>query len=208
MGDELRVLNRLNIETRIHHAAADADVDDYLFRGGVTAADYRTFLMRAYGFVAPVEAALMSAPGLEELVDARARAKAPLLVADLVALGMTFEEVQALPTCLSVPSFRGPASALGWIYVLERPLLSAAVIRGHLASFLPLEMQRASSYLQCYSGNVGTRWRELGEAMDRVAYSPAIADRIVSGANDAFRALTRWRTQDRTQPAGIIRIAG
>jgi heme oxygenase len=69
-------------------------------------------------------------------------------------------------------------------------------------------MAYASSYLACYAGQVGTMWRELGEAMDRVAYSSATADRIVSGADEAFRALTRWRTHDKTEPAGIIRIAG
>jgi len=208
MGDELRVLNRLNVETRMHHGEADADIDDYLFRAHVTAADYRMFLARVYGFVAPLEAALFAAPGVEDIVDVRARAKAPLLAADLMALGLTIDEVQALPQCQTVPVFRGPASALGWMYVVERPLLSAAVIRGHLASYLPREMQRASAYFLCYSGHVGSMWRELGEAMDAVAYAPAIEDRIIAGANECFRMMTRWRSFDHSRSTGILRIAG
>lgn len=208
MGEDLRLLNRLNIETRLHHGDADADVDEYLFRPQVSAADYRTFLQRVYGFVAPLEAALLAAPGLYEVLDVRARAKAPLLAADLLALGMSLEEVQALPQCVSMPTFRGPAAALGWMYVVERPLLSAAVIRGHLATFLSTEMACASSYFLCYQGQVGAMWRELGEAMDRVAYSPAIEDRIVSGATEGFRMLARWRTQDHSRAVGIVRIAG
>jgi heme oxygenase len=205
---ELRVLNRLNLETRAHHADADADVDAYLFTARVRAEDYRTFLARTYGFVAPLEAALATAPGLDEVIDVRARAKAALIVHDLLALGMTMEAVQALPQSMGMPIFRGPASALGWIYVIERPLLSAAVIRGHLAAHLPTEMARASSYFQCYQGQVGSMWRDLGQAMEQLAYSPAFESRIVSGANDAFRLLARWRHQDHSRSGGIIRVAG
>ena len=208
MGDDLRVLNRLNVETRLHHSEADADVDEYLFRPQVTAASYRTFLARVYGFVAPLEAALFATPGVEDIIDVRARAKAPLLASDLVTLGLTIDEVHELPKCQTMPTFRGPASALGWMYVVERPLLSAAVIRGHLSSFLPREMQRASAYFLCYSGQVGTMWRQLGEAMDAVAYSRPLEDRIVAGANECFRVLTRWRTFEHSRSAGIARIAG
>jgi len=207
MPEDLRMLNRLNLETRLHHGEADADVDEYVFRPRVTAGDYRTFLQRVYGFVAPLEAALLSAPGLHDVVDVRARAKAPLIAADLLALGMTLDEIQQLPQCTSIPAFRGPASALGWMYVVERPLLSAAVIRGHLATYLQTEMACASSYFLCYQGQVGTMWRELGVAMDTVAYSPAIEDRIIAGACDGFRMVARWRKQDSSN-AALSRIAG
>jgi heme oxygenase len=208
MSEDLRVLNRLNIETRSHHAEADADVDEYLFRPLVNAGEYCKYLARVYGFVSPLETALMSAPGLDEVVDVRARAKSALLAHDLLALGMTLEEIQALPQCDLIPVFRGPASALGWVYVIERPLLSAAVIHGHLAPRMPAEMATASSYFMCYQGQVGAMWRDLGEAMDRVAYSAAVEARIVSGAGEAFRALTRWRHKDHSRSSGIVRIAG
>jgi len=137
----------------------------------------------------------------------KARTKSALLVHDLCALGLTMDEVNALPQCGRVPAFRGPAAALGWMYIIERPLLASAVIRGHLASYLPTEMATASAYLMCYAGQVGARWRELGEAMDSVAGTPAIADRIVVAANEAFRTLQRWRTQD-LQRTSVIRYAG
>lgn len=208
MSDELRMLARLNTDTRLHHGEADADVDIYLFRPRPTRDDYRTFLTRVYGFVAPIEAALCAAPGLDEVIDVRTRAKAALVVHDLLALGMTMDEITALPESVNVPVFRGPAAALGWMYVIERPLLSAAVIRGHLATFLPTEMACASSYFLCYQGQVGALWRELGEVMDRVAYSKSTEDLIVAGANEAFRTLSRWRSQDHSRSGGITRIAG
>jgi len=206
--DDLRLLARLNEETQPHHADADGDIDRYLFGANVTPADYRTYLSRTYGFIVPLESALTMAPGLEEHIDVKARAKAALIVHDLLALGMSLHDVNQLPQCLSVPTFRGPAAALGWMYVIERPLLSSAVIRGHLSNFLRAEMACASAYLACYSGQVGAMWRDLGRAMERVAYTPAIADRIVFAAHDAFRVLARWRTHDLQQPSSGIRIAG
>ena len=98
-------------------------------------------------------------------------------------------------------------SVRGCLRSAERPLLASAVIRGHLAAYLPTEMATASSYLMCYAGQVGALWRELGTAMDRVAGTPAIADRIVVAAHDAFRTLHRWRTQELGR-SSVIRYAG
>lgn len=200
MGEDLRMLARLNIETQPHHCDADGDVDAYLFRTPVTAQDYRMYLCRAYGFVVPVERALVAAPGLEEVVDLKSRAKTSLLVHDLLALGMMMDEILALPVYMQTPVFRGPAAALGWMYVIERPLLSASVLRGQLARFLPAEMAYASAYFNCYRGQAGTMWRELGESMDRVAYSQAVADLMVVAAHDGFRALSRWRRAASERP--------
>lgn len=194
--DGLRVLTRLNEETQVHHAGADSDIDRYLFCDGVSAIEYRTYLIRLYGFLAPLEAALAMAPELDQAIDVRSRAKAALVAHDLLALGMTMTEVNELPQCLSIPTFRGPAAALGWMYIAERPLLASAVIRGHLSTYLPSEMACASAYLMCYAGQVGAMWRMLGESMDHVASTGAIADRMIVAAHDAFRALHRWRTHD------------
>ena len=205
--DELRMLARLNEATLPHHADADSDVDRYLFRPQVTADGYRAYLARVYSFLVPVEAALNQAPGLDEIIDVQARAKSALVVHDLLALGMTMDEVNALPLCIAMPALRGPAAALGWMYVIERPLLASAVLRGHLSTFLGAEMALASAYLSCYSGQVGAMWRELGEAMDRVAYNRALADRIVMSAHEAFRMQRRFRRgEDPSEPT--IRIAG
>lgn len=205
--DDLRTLVRLNEETQPHHADADSDVDRYLFRPSVTADEYRIYLSRIYGFLVPLEASLAMAPGLEEVIDVRGRAKSALVVHDLMALGMSMTEVNDLPQCQGIPAFRGPAAALGWMYVIERPLLASAVIRGHLATFLRAEMAYASSYLSCYAGQVGTMWRELGEAMDRVAYTQTVSDRIVMSSHEAFRTLNKFRTQELSGRASI-RIAG
>jgi heme oxygenase len=205
--DELRMLVRLNEETQAHHAEADHDVDRFLFKPDVSAADYRRYLCRVYGFLVPLEASLATAPGIDEVIDVRVRAKSALVVHDLIALGMSMADVNDLPQCQTIPAFRGPAAALGWMYVSERPMLASAVLRGHLGTFLRAEVAYASSYFSAYAGQVGARWRELGEAMDRIAYTASVADLIVFSAHQAFRALQHFRTQELSLRS-TLRIAG
>jgi heme oxygenase (biliverdin-IX-beta and delta-forming) len=207
MGAELRVLARLNAETEVHHGDADADLDRYVFHAEATRADYRTYLARVYGFLAPLEQALNQTPGLDSIIDLAARAKSALLLYDLLALGMTLEEVQELPQCLSIPAFRGPAAALGWMYVAERPTLQAYVVRSHVESSLGRNIAASTAYLSCYAGHAGQRWRELAQAMEEVATTPGLADRMALAASEGFRCLLRWKTHDSARDSSI-RIAG
>ena len=73
MGDELRMLTRLNEETKVFHAEADVEIEFYLLKEPITESAYRAFLMRLYGFLIPFEAALSDTPGLGGLIDVRAR---------------------------------------------------------------------------------------------------------------------------------------
>lgn len=201
------MLARLNAETEVHHGEADSDLDRYVFRADASRDDYRTYLTRIYGYVAPLEQALARTPGLDAILDLAARTKSALLLYDLLALGLTLEEVQELPQCLSIPTFRGPAAALGWLYVSERPTLQAAVVRSHVETSLGRGISASTAYLSCYAGHAGQRWRELALAMEEVATTPALADRMAIAASEGFRCLLRWKMQDAARDSGI-RFAG
>ncbi|MEO8704015.1 MAG: biliverdin-producing heme oxygenase [Kofleriaceae bacterium] len=185
------MIERLNTETRAYHAEADSDFD-ILFREDASASLYLVYLMRVYGFEAPLEVALSMTPNLELMIALRERQKSHHLANDLLALGLRPHEVAEVPRCLTIPQARGAAEALGWMYVIERSTLAHSVIRRHLLTKLPREMHRASEYFQCYAGVVGTRWRHFGSVLDDVASSPAIANRIIASAGEAFRAQRRW----------------
>ncbi len=190
------MIDRLNAQTRVHHADADADLDA-LFQSDVTATSYLVFLMRTYGFEAPLESGVALTPRLEQVVDPRPRARAGFLARDMMALSLRPAEVTDLPLCLTIPQFRSVAEALGWMYVVERMTLAHNVIRRHLMTRLPIEMEIASTYLSAYDGVAGKRWQELGVALDEVASHPAIADRIVAAAGDAFRNRRLWASNER-----------
>jgi heme oxygenase (biliverdin-IX-beta and delta-forming) len=189
------MVERLTAETRAHHAEADSDIDA-LFRKDVTATRYLLFLMRLCGFEAPLDAAIAMTPKLELVLDLRARSRAGYLAQDLMALGVRPAEVTALPLCLGIPQFRSVAEAMGWLFVVERTTLAHNLIRRHLMTVLPLEMEAASAYLSSYDGVVGKRWQELGAALDHVARHPAVAERIIAAAHDAFRCRRNWSRQD------------
>ncbi len=189
------MIERLHAETRVNHSDADADFD-LLFREQTSHEDYLLYLTRQYGFEAPMESALELTPNLDLMIDLRERQKAQLIAQDLLGLGVKPADLQLIPQCLRVPQFRGAAEALGWMYVIERATLAHSVIRRHLLTRLPKAMRDASSYLQAYAGMVGTRWREFGTVLDDVARHPAIADRIVDAANEAFRTQRRWALSD------------
>src|SRR5262249_18784732 len=130
------MIERLNDETRIHHTEADGDFD-LLFRDDAASTHYQYFLMRVYGFEAPLEAALSMTPNLGLMLDLRERQKTSFLAQDLLALGLRPQELAELPLCLAMPQFRAAAEALGWMYVIERSTLAHSVIRRHLLTKLP-----------------------------------------------------------------------
>ena len=195
MSSRSWMIERLNQETAAYHPDADADLDP-LFRADAGAAAYMLYLMRVYGFEAPLESSLTMTPGLDLLIDVRARARSAAIASDLMQLGLRPSQVAEMPQCLTIPQFRGAAEALGWMYVAERCTLAHSVIKNHLGTRLPAEIGKASAYLSAYAGTVGARWRDFGEKLDKVAHHPAIADRIVHAAGDAFRCQRRWMQQE------------
>ncbi len=198
------MIERLDHETRMHHVDADRELDA-LFQPDLTRSDYLQFLLRAYGFETPLDNAIAMTPNLDRILDLPRRSRAGFLAKDLVAMGLRTAEVTLLPVCLAIPQFRSVSEAMGWMYVLERSTLSHNVLRRHLRAQLPLDTDVGSAYLGSYDGVAGRRWQELGTALDEVAQHPAIAERIIVAAGDAFRSRRTWTQQE---AALLARSAG
>ena len=184
------MLIRLALETKSHHAGADADrlalLDDPSFDR------YRAFLETVYAFEARYEQALVQTPGLDPRI-VRARTKVTKLHADLLALGIAPAEMLAW-TRPAIPVFRSEAEALGWMYVVERNTLMHGLVRRHLTRTMPDVMERASSYLAAYGDVPGALYRELGTELDGAARR-AIPSQIVEAAHVAFACQRLWFAQ-------------
>lgn len=189
------MIQRLNEATRLHHAEAETEFD-VLFERETTPGHYLKFLVRAYGFEAPLESMLALTPSLRRVIDLEERRKAGFIAEDLLALGLRPVQIAELPQCLGIPQFRGAAEALGWMYVVERTTLAHSIVRRHLLMRLPREIRHASNYLSCYAGVVGVRWRGFGAALDDFACMQVLEDRIAAAASEAFRCQRRWIQQD------------
>lgn len=180
---------RLDLETRPHHAAADAAWRDLLV-DGVTEADYAAQLARVYGFEGPLEAALAYTPGLSRVIDLRRRQRAGLLAQDLLALDLEPAQIANLPG-LALAPFASVPEALGWMYVVERATNVHRFVREHLAARLP-RADRSTAYLSAYETSIGSRWLELAAALDRFASDTRAADQIIIAAFDGFRCAIDW----------------
>ena len=102
------MLVRLGLETTLHHAPAD---DDRLAALSITThADYRAFLVRVFGFEAPIEEAVARVCKLE-LRFIRERARLQLLRRDLLQLGYSEHQISQLPRAPGI-SIRTGADAL------------------------------------------------------------------------------------------------
>lgn len=185
----VRLVDRLDEETRPLEEEAVADTFRLVAIG--TADAYRSLLIRLYGFVAPLERSLLETPGLDRSHDPRRLRKRLLLEHDLEMLGL--KDPRGLPQCLSVPLFDQVLEAMGWAYVVERSTLAHPELFRRLAQQIPGDVAFSSSYLKCYFGTVGEAWRTFGDELDKVAATPAEADRVVAAAKTAFRHLRRWR---------------
>lgn len=183
------MLNRLDVATRDFHAGIDARWLD-LLGSGITREQYRSQLMRTYGFEAPIESALAYTPNLV-VPDKRERSRSGLIAQDLLALGVSPVRVTELVHCNDIMSFRDPAEALGWKYVVERPTqLHGAIKRNVLAHFPDVE--HACAYLSSCDGVAAMRWQQLGTLLDMVAERHRASERIVEAACMAFSCMTAW----------------
>lgn len=183
------VLARLDDETGPRHTAADND-RLALLTAPATIAGYRDFLTHVYGFESVVESALQMTADLDDVVDLRARSSMRLLRSDLLALGIA--EPGAVARCESVFPFRTVLEAMGWIYVLERNALLHGVLRRHLEQRLGDRIANATAYFAGNERAVGARMRELGIALDGIAATYEVADRIAAAASAAFECQHRW----------------
>ncbi|MBX3161109.1 MAG: hypothetical protein KF773_34430 [Deltaproteobacteria bacterium] len=182
---ESRALARLERETRLSHAEAEADRLSVM-TSSIAAATYRSLLVRIHGFEAPLAEALAGVRDLAAHVDVAAHTRIELLEADLGALGVSQPHAHA--RCTDRMAFASTAVALGWLYVLEHNRVVHPLLERYLAPRLPEPMATASAYLRS-----PPRRRELGAALEDAAGSDEAAfGQVVYGARFAFRSQRTW----------------
>jgi heme oxygenase len=187
----MRLVDRLSAETASFHPDADEDVRA-LLADSASAADYRRFLIRTYGFTCPVERAIASVPSIERYLDPRRLRKHELLRRDLASFQMTTEQINRISQC-PVPLVDTPQEALGWAYPIERAALRHTQLFHHLAAIMPGEVAFTSSYLKCYFGSVGEAWKSFGRALDELGDRPQSVRRVIEAARAAYRYYRSWR---------------
>jgi heme oxygenase len=181
------MMERLAAETAPHHAACD---EARLALMNVTSrAAYRASLLRIYGFESSVERAVLRMRDLDPaFVEHRLRSIR--LREDLRALGLTEVEIGCAAYTANI-CVESSAHAIGWLFVLERQMLVAGVIKRQLERVRGDSIHNAVAYLSSYGDKPGSRFRAFTEDVTKLArrHPPRM---IVAGAVDAFRAQRQW----------------
>jgi len=150
---------------------------------------YAAYLGRMAGFHLPVEARLFEAHDWAALGlhDATERRRAPLLRAELAALGV---DPAALPYAFDVPDVADVARALGVLYVLEGSTLGGQVLAREVtrgATGVP------TAFLGGAGDATGARWTSFCRFAEALAAGdPRVMARAPVAAGEAFAALAAW----------------
>jgi heme oxygenase len=185
---DARMLTQLNVETRDHHADADAGWLALLVPD-LTKARYMRQLANVYGFDGPLESAFAYTPGLDQVIRGREHGTCGLLALDLLHLGMTPSQLSQIAQCYWLTPFHTVAEALGWMYVAERGALLHAAVRHHVNNVMP---DAPVAYLSRNQGESPARWKAFGVALDRFVDHSGQSAEIVAAAHEAFRVHRSW----------------
>lgn len=143
------------------------------------AASYSRFLTAQAAAHLPAEAALSSG-GIDQIVpDWTLRIRAPLLVADLAALGA--EPPQTTATL----SLRSPSELLGALYVLEGSRLGGALLKRSVPAHLPTQFL-GTSYSASWQSLLAQLDAQLG-TQEKLDEATAAAQAIFALFEDAGR---------------------
>ncbi|MFC3713179.1 biliverdin-producing heme oxygenase [Sphingoaurantiacus capsulatus] len=158
----------LRTATRAEHDRVDTQFSahDLASRDG-----YARFLATQAGAHLPVERAVEAAGAAELLADWPLRRRADALLADLGELGVAPVAEQ------NFELFRGEASLLGAIYVLEGSRLGGAVLRRQISAGLPARF---------LSPGAPGAWRMLTDLLDERLRPPAALDEAIASARAVF----------------------
>jgi heme oxygenase len=185
-------MQKLREATRVAHASIEASLP--LFAPTFTRAHYVRLVEAFYGFYAPLELRIADAALLHSARGAhlaiRGRAKAPLLVDDLLALGKTSAQIEALPRCTALPRVASASRVLGALYVLEGATLGGQIISRHLRDRLDLEKSSGAAFFVGYGEATGVMWKRFAAQVD--GYASLDIDAAIGAAIETFETLERW----------------
>jgi heme oxygenase len=163
---------------------------------------YRAYLARLLGFYAPVEAALGARAWAPAGLDFEARRKVPLLVADLVSLGLAEGAQAALPRCAEIPGLPDLPEALGCAYVLEGATRGGRVLSRLAGEALGVTRARGCAFLTGYGDAGDAMWQAFRRGVEAAVPDEGTGARVLAAARETFALLQRWLEAGEARPAG------
>ncbi len=161
--------------------------------GTIDAPDYRRLLVRLYGFHRPFEDVARLAVDIFRIdLDMSVRARSPLLLADLQAIGFDPNNAATLPLWRPSVPLVSKGSLLGALYVLEGSTLGGVQIARVLKDRVSNGLGKALLFFVGRGERQGAMWRELVEELESLREDDEEAMRAEDAAVATFRAFEDW----------------
>jgi len=175
--------------------------------GAIAVADYLRLLARVYGFHRPFEAAareVAASSGFD--FDLEARARSPVLLADLKTLGLDSDAISRLPLWTPSFSFTSEGALLGALYVLEGSTLGGVQIARALQGVIGDETGDGRRFLLGRGDRQSIMWRDFLERLESLSEDPKGADQAIGAAVATFEDFEAWMTGWTVEAAPVPRL--
>jgi heme oxygenase (biliverdin-IX-beta and delta-forming) len=149
---------------------------------------YHQLLLRMLAFYRPMEAALAQIAWDGLGLNSGERRKTPLLVRDLLAIGILRQHLTRVPDA-AIPEFAGRAGALGCCYVLEGATLGGQLIARRLKTVLDLDQTNGAAFFSGYGRSTGAKWRSFCAVLNAKIKDPASYQAAAAAACATFECL-------------------
>jgi heme oxygenase len=161
--------------------------------GAIGAQDYRRLLSRLLGFHRPFEGFIRVAAERHDVaLDFASRARSPLLVADLMTLGVTRRAIDSLPVWSPSLNLASEGAVLGSLYVLEGSTLGGIQIARALKGQFSGETGEARKFFLGGGDRHGALWAEFAACLELLAEHQQACDDAVTAALATFIEFERW----------------
>jgi heme oxygenase len=159
---------------------------------------YVRLIQAYYGFYCPLEQLIAGID--DDCPHAGERHKVPALVRDLIALGLSRAQIDALPLCAELPVITSAPQLLGARYVIEGATLGGQVLRRVVKDSLGIEADSGGEFLDVYGRATGPLWKAFLQQLAQ-ADDPQHNDQIVETACATFSCFEAWLAR-----AGVLDI--
>jgi heme oxygenase len=162
---------------RLHHHPGFAAIQD----GTINLAQYRSLLVRLYGFYLPFEAAVDIAGN-----------RSAWLRADLAAVTAGGYALATIPQCSSLARFDTQARQLGALYVVEGSTLGGQHLARNLDPLLGALVPEGRRFFLGRGSNTIAGWKVFLARLTVVGSTRAARDEIVEAAVTTFSIFEEW----------------
>lgn len=162
---------------RLHLHAGLSVVRD----GTITLTDYRTLLVRLYGFYLPFE----RAAGLDNV-------RTQWLESDLAWLGVEAAAVSRFRVCADIPRYDCPERRLGALYVVEGSALGGRQLCRGLDKLLGVAAIEGRRFFAGRGAGTGDAWLGFLDRLASVGPDPTGRAALVSAAVETFEIFESW----------------